>query len=77
MIGGKSPILGLTQKQADALQKRLRVQELDTTTFIAMRYWHPLTEETVRLVQSGHLRTNCLDSSLPALFAGNHTFQYA
>ena len=53
MIGGKSPILDLTQKQAEALQKRLRVQELDTTTFIAMRYWHPLTEETVHLVKAG------------------------
>jgi ferrochelatase len=54
MIGGKSPILDLTQKQADALQKRLRSLDQNTTVFIAMRYWHPLTEETVRLIQSGH-----------------------
>lgn len=49
IIGGKSPIRELTEKQARALQA-----ELDKTggckVFIAMRYWHPLTDETVRTV---------------------------
>ena len=46
IIGGKSPILKWTTKQAELLQK-----ELDShgafKVFIAMRYWHPLTEEAV------------------------------
>jgi protoporphyrin/coproporphyrin ferrochelatase len=46
MIGGKSPILDLTRAQASALEKSLR-EEHDVRVFIAMRYWHPLTEETI------------------------------
>lgn len=46
-IGGKSPILELTQRQADALEKELR-KHLNANTYIAMRYWHPLTDAVVR-----------------------------
>lgn len=51
-IGGKSPILGLTQQQARALEHELQ-KHLDAKVFIAMRYWHPLTDTVVReLVKS-------------------------
>lgn len=52
-IGGRSPILELTKKQAEALQTSLRSAGLDATTFIAMRYWHPMTDEVVRDVKAG------------------------
>ena len=52
-IGGKSPILELTSQQSDALQKKLRAQGHAVTTFVAMRYWHPMTEEVVREVKAG------------------------
>lgn len=48
-IGGKSPIKGLTQAQADAL-----ATELGMPCFVGMRYWHPFTRETLlRLRHSG------------------------
>jgi protoporphyrin/coproporphyrin ferrochelatase len=45
-IGGKSPILDFTRRQAVALERELR-QDLDAKVVIAMRYWHPLTEAAV------------------------------
>lgn len=51
MIGGKSPIRELTELQAAALEAELR-QTMDAHVFVAMRYWHPLTEETVAQVTS-------------------------
>lgn len=46
-FGGKSPLLENTQNQANALEEALanRMPEADTKVFIAMRYWHPLTQE--------------------------------
>jgi protoporphyrin/coproporphyrin ferrochelatase len=55
-IGGRSPILKLTLRQAAALQTRLR-GELDAEVFVAMRYWHPMTEETVARIAEGGFRT--------------------
>lgn len=49
-IGGRSPILPLTEDQAAALQKRLREIGIDARVFIAMRYWHPMSEQTAREV---------------------------
>ncbi|MBF0335394.1 MAG: ferrochelatase [Alphaproteobacteria bacterium] len=43
-IGGRSPLLELTRAQAAALEEALGG---DHRVFVAMRYWHPLTEETV------------------------------
>ena len=48
-IGGKSPLRELTDLQARALEAELR-KTLDARVFVAMRYWHPLTEEAVRQV---------------------------
>jgi protoporphyrin/coproporphyrin ferrochelatase len=50
-IGGKSPILDLTLRQANALQHQLQSLGIDATVFIAMRYWHPMTEAVVRKIQ--------------------------
>jgi len=43
-IGGGSPILGETKKQAEALESVL-AETGDFRVFIAMRYWHPFAEE--------------------------------
>lgn len=48
LMGGKSPLLALTQKQADALETALGA---DYRCFIAMRYWHPFAAETVKQVK--------------------------
>jgi ferrochelatase len=50
LLGGKSPLLGLTRKQAVALEAAL--PELEAKCFIAMRYWHPFSLEAVRAVKA-------------------------
>ena len=50
-IGGASPLLAETRKQADALQAGLSNADPDTYgVFVAMRYWHPLIVQTVNEV---------------------------
>lgn len=45
-LGGGSPLLANTEAQARALEAAL-TDLGDVRAFIAMRYWHPLTEQTV------------------------------
>jgi ferrochelatase len=45
-IGGGSPIIELTRRQAHGLEKELS-KSLPARVLVAMRYWHPLTEEAV------------------------------
>jgi ferrochelatase len=49
ILGGRSPLLELTQSQAAALEDGL--PEFDAKCFIAMRYWHPLSDETAKAVR--------------------------
>jgi ferrochelatase len=49
ILGGRSPLLELTRKQADALQGAL--PELSARCFVAMRYWHPFSDEAARAVR--------------------------
>jgi ferrochelatase len=48
LLGGKSPLLALTQGQAGALEAELA--GIGAKCFIAMRYWHPLAAEAIRAV---------------------------
>jgi len=52
-MGGRSPILELTQDQAQALQTQLNANlpDTDVKVFISMRYWHPFSQQTVQDVQ--------------------------
>ena len=60
MIGGKSPIRELSQRQADALEKRLREHYGDGARIrveIGFSYWHPFIAEAVqRLEEDGYDR---------------------
>lgn len=47
LIGGKSPIVGLTLRQGEALNKALSSYG-SFAVFVAMRYWHPMIEEVVK-----------------------------
>ena len=49
LMGGKSPLLELTGRQAAALQTAVGG---DTRTFIAMRYWHPFAAEAALAVKA-------------------------
>ncbi|MBI1966639.1 MAG: ferrochelatase [Gemmatimonadetes bacterium] len=53
-IGGRSPILALTQAQADALA---RVLGSTYAVYVGMRHWHPYIKDAVeRIVTAGHRR---------------------
>ena len=49
ILGGKSPLLELTEEQARALEGAL--PEFDARCFVAMRYWHPFSIEAARAVK--------------------------
>lgn len=53
-MGGGSPIVPETQKQAAALTAALEVALPgdEVRCFLAMRYWHPFTEEAVEAVKA-------------------------
>ncbi len=50
-IGGKSPILKLTRRQARALE-HLVGKECNARTYVCMRYWHPMTDEVIEAIRA-------------------------
>jgi protoporphyrin/coproporphyrin ferrochelatase len=51
-LGGGSPILPETQAQAAALDGLLTKRGIETKSFIAMRCWHPFSDETAAAVKA-------------------------
>jgi ferrochelatase len=52
-IGGGSPLLALTRKQAMALENKLNNNKnINSKVFIAMRYWHPMILSTAIAVKN-------------------------
>ena len=49
-IGNKSPILELTKKQAESLEKNL-LEKGEYKCFIVMRYWHPRASDVIKKVK--------------------------
>ena len=49
-LGGRSPLLDLTRDQAAALVTALSTGDDEVRAFIAMRYWHPMSDETAAAV---------------------------
>jgi len=50
ILGGGSPLLRLTEDQARALEAAMAGDAGEYRCFIAMRYWHPLTDACAREV---------------------------
>ncbi len=50
LIGGKSPLLDITNAQAEALEESL--SSLSFKVYVGMRYWHPFIEDTLRQMQN-------------------------
>ena len=50
ILGGKSPLLELTEEQARSLERAL--PDHDVRCFVAMRYWHPFSIEAARAVKA-------------------------
>jgi hypothetical protein len=69
LLGGKSPLLELTRDQAAALQAALAepAGDTDTRCFIAMRYWHPFSDEAARAVRDFRPDRGRPAAALPAV----------
>lgn len=52
VIGGGSPLRRFTEQQARCLQRKLTENGLDARCFVAMRYWHPFTEEAIEQLRA-------------------------
>ncbi|KAA8521295.1 hypothetical protein F0562_011959 [Nyssa sinensis] len=50
-IGGGSPLRKITDEQATALKMALEAKEMPAKVYVAMRYWHPFTEEAVQQIK--------------------------
>lgn len=50
LIGGKSPIGMWTELQRKMLEDKLKQNNISADVFIAMRYWKPLTSETIEAI---------------------------
>jgi ferrochelatase len=52
-IGGFSPLLPNTNKQAEALQTEMSARDKSNEykVFVCMRYWHPMSDQVVREVK--------------------------
>ena len=50
-IGGGSPLLQITEAQAQALQEKLSVEGKEIKVYVGMRYWHPYTEEAIEQIK--------------------------
>lgn len=64
-LGGKSPLLKLTQDQAMALEERFQTTEQSIKVFPAMRYWHPFIEDVWQAVHEQGFETVIMVSMYP------------
>lgn len=55
-VGGSSPLLALTQKQATALEAELARGGTPLPVFVGMRHWHPFIAETLEVMAGRKLR---------------------
>ncbi|XP_076938664.1 ferrochelatase-1, chloroplastic/mitochondrial-like [Bidens hawaiensis] len=55
-IGGGSPLRKITDEQADALKLALEAKKVAANVYVAMRYWHPFTEEAVQQIKRDNIK---------------------
>ncbi|NJK33659.1 MAG: ferrochelatase [Oscillatoriales cyanobacterium SM2_2_1] len=51
MIGGGSPLRRITQEQAESVENDLQRRGIAANVYVAMRYWHPFTNEAIAQIQ--------------------------
>ncbi|XP_075522457.1 ferrochelatase-1, chloroplastic [Primulina tabacum] len=54
-IGGGSPLRKITDEQANALKLALENKEVPANVYVAMRYWHPFTEDAVHQIKKDRI----------------------
>ncbi len=62
MIGGRSPLLDWTQRQAEGIAGRLGAH---VRPYVIMRYWHPRAEDVLRQIRNDGLETAVVLSMYP------------
>jgi len=56
LIGGASPLPGITFEQAKVLEKKLNQEGHSFRSYVGMRYGHPLIEETLKEIHRDGIR---------------------
>eukprot|EP00803_Ostreobium_quekettii_P008227 evm.model.scf_638.1 EVM.evm.TU.scf_638.1 scf_638:10323-14473(+) len=56
-IGGKSPLREITEEQARVLERAIQGKGQDCKVYVAMRYWHPYTEEAMESIKQDNVTT--------------------
>src|SRR6266581_509136 len=51
-VGGQTPLLKITLKQAKALEQRLQSERLDSPVYVGMKHWPPFIEGVVEKIVS-------------------------
>ncbi len=54
-IGGKSPLKDYTLQQAKLLEQKLN-EKISAKVYVAMRYWHPFTEEALDEIEKDGIK---------------------
>ncbi|MBI1912223.1 MAG: ferrochelatase [Deltaproteobacteria bacterium] len=56
LIGGKSPLLGLTIEQGKAIEKLMNKDGGNYKVYVGMRYWHPFIKETLSQMKADGIK---------------------
>ncbi|HEY2934765.1 MAG TPA: ferrochelatase [Acidobacteriota bacterium] len=56
LIGGRSPLLEITRRQAKALERRLNLERQNYKTFVGMRHWHPYIREAIQEIAAAEIK---------------------
>lgn len=49
-IGGRSPLLEISERQAKALEKKLNEDGLQARVYVGMKHWHPFIAEAMKRI---------------------------
>ncbi len=64
LIGGRSPLLDITNSQAEALERLLRERGRALRVYVGMRYWRPYIRETIE-----RMKRDAVDEALAIIMA--------
>jgi len=54
LIGGRSPLLDISRRQAQALERELNTDGARFRVYLGMRNWHPFIRETMQQIEQDH-----------------------
>jgi ferrochelatase len=78
-IGGRSPLLAITQRQAMALEDELEHIGVPVQVFVGMRHWFPYIRDAVQAIAASGIRevvTICMTPQYSELSVGAYFSQY-